>query len=74
MVSREQTKGNVMTLEQLKKQAEMIDLKLHIYNDQFGPSDEVVSRLKNELKKIDLMILDLMVDEQEERLNKATIV
>ena len=62
-----------MTLEQLKKQAEMIDLKLHIYGDQFGPSSDVSEKLKNELRAIDAMILDLMVQDQTERLNKATI-
>jgi hypothetical protein len=62
-----------MTLEQLKKQAELIDLKLHIYGDQFGPSSDISEKLKNELRAIDAMILDLMVDEQEQRLKQAVI-
>jgi hypothetical protein len=62
-----------MTLEQLKKQADFIELKLQIYGDQFGPSSDISEKLKNELRAIDAMILDLMVDEQEQRLKQAVI-
>jgi ABC-type uncharacterized transport system substrate-binding protein len=62
-----------MTLEQLKKQADFIELKLQIYGDQFGPSSDVAEQLKKELKKANMMILELMVQDQTERLNKATI-
>lgn len=61
------------TLETLKAQAEMIENKITIYGDQFGPSDEVVLKLKNELKSINALILDLMVAEQENSVKRATI-
>lgn len=68
MVSREK-----LELEYLKAQSEFIDRKIDIYNDQFGPSSDITLRLKDELKKINAMILELMVREQEESVKKATI-
>jgi hypothetical protein len=80
MSSRETTKGNKMKtskkqmeLEYLKAKVNNLEAKIDIYNDQFGPSDEHVVKLKNEVRKLDAMILDLMVMDQAERLNKAVI-
>ena len=60
-------------LDYLKAQADAIDNKITIYGDQFGPSDEVVLKLKNELNKVNALILELMVQEQENRVKRATI-
>ena len=67
-LSREQTE-----LEYLKAKADELDNKITIYGDQFGPLDDVVLRLKNELNKVNALILDLMVQEQENRINSAII-
>jgi hypothetical protein len=62
-----------LELEYLKAQADNINTKIDIYNDQFGPSSDVVIKLKNEVKKIDMLILDLMVEEQENSVKSAII-
>lgn len=62
-----------MELEYLNAKIKNLELKIDIYNDQFGPSDDHVLKLKNEVKKLDMMILDLMVRDQEERLKMAII-
>lgn len=51
-------------LETLKKQAEMVELKLFIYTNELG-DQEAVKRLENELKTLNDQILKLMVWEQE---------
>ena len=63
----------LLELEYLKAQADHINTKLDIYNDQFGPSSDIVLKLKNEVKKIDMLILDLMVRVQENSVKRATI-
>lgn len=60
------------TLETLKAQAEMIENKALMYFNELGDV-EAYNRLQNELKSINERILDLMVAEQESRLNQATI-
>lgn len=62
------------TLEQLKNEYNELETRIVIYGDQFGPNDDHVLKLKDMLKSVDAMILELMVDEQEQRLSKATIV
>jgi hypothetical protein len=61
-------------LEYLKAQADFLDQKIDLWNDRLGPNDEHVVKLKNEVKMINAKILDLMVYEQETRINKAVIV
>jgi hypothetical protein len=80
MNSREQTKGNKMKtskeqmeLEYLKAKVDNLEAKIDIYNDQFGPTDAHVVKLKNEVKKLDMLILDLMVVTQENSVKSATI-
>lgn len=80
MVLREQTKGNKMKtttqqieLEYLKAKADFLDQKIDLWNDRLGPNDDHVVKLKNEVRMINAKILDLMVYEQAERLNKAVI-
>ena len=63
-----------MELEYLNAKVRNLEAKIDIYNDQFGPSDEHVLKLKNEVKKLDALILDLMVADQENRVNSAVIV
>ena len=63
-----------MELEYLNAKVRNLEAKIDIYNDQFGPSDEHVLKLKNEVKKLDALILDLMVADQENRVNNAVIV
>lgn len=62
------------TLEQLKNEYNELETRIVIYGDQFGPNDDHVLKLKDMLKNVDAMILELMVDEQEQRLRKATII
>lgn len=60
-------------LEYLKAKVDNLEQKINIYNDQFGPNDEHVVKLKNEARKLDMLILDLMVKEQENRVKMAII-
>ena len=60
-------------LEYLKASVDNLENKINIYNDQFGPSDEHVIKLKSEVKKLDALILTLMVADQEQSVNKAVI-
>jgi hypothetical protein len=62
-----------MELEYLNAKVRNLEVKINIYNDQFGPTDEHVVKLKTEVKKLDMLILDLMVKDQEERLKTAKI-
>ena len=61
-----------LELEYIKSQIEWLDRKIDIYNDQFGPQDDHVVKLKNEVKKLDLLLLDLMVAEQENSVKQAS--
>jgi hypothetical protein len=63
-----------LELEYLRAKINNLETKIDIYNDQFGPTDDHVIKLKNEVKKLDMLILDLMVADQEKRLKAATIV
>lgn len=62
-----------MELEYLNAKVKNLEVKIDIYNDQFGPTDEHVVKLKNEVRKLDALILDLMVSEQESRVKQAVI-
>lgn len=62
-----------LELEYLNAKVRNLEAKIDIYNDQFGPSDEHVVKLKNEVRKLDALILDLMVADQENRVNSAVI-
>ena len=62
-----------LELEYLKDKVDNLENKISIYNDQFGPTDEHVIKLKNEVRKLDALILDLMVKVQETSLKNATI-
>ena len=64
----------LLELEYLKAKVANLDQKISIYNDQFGPSDDHVIKLKNEVKKLDALILDLMVAVQETSVKSAVIV
>ncbi len=61
-----------LELEYLKAQADWIDQKIDIYNDQFGPTSDIVSKLKEEVRKVNDLILNLMVREQEESVKRAS--
>jgi hypothetical protein len=63
----------LMELEYLNAKVKNLETKINIYNDQFGPSDEHVLKLKNEVKKLDELILDLMVMVQENSVKRAII-
>lgn len=62
-----------LELEYIKSQVEWLERKIDVYNDQFGPTDDHVIKLKNEVKKLDLLLLDLMVAEQENSVKQAII-
>ncbi len=63
----------LLELEYLKAKVNNLENKITIYNDQFGPNDEHVVKLKNEVKKLDAIILDLMVVVQENNVKQAII-
>ena len=72
------TKEKTMTkelleLEYLNAKVKNLETKIDIYNDQFGPNDDHVVKLKNEVKKLDMLILDLMVKTQENSVKTALI-
>ena len=67
------TSREKLELEYLKAKIANLESKIDVYNDQFGPADEHVVRLKNEVKKLDMLVLDLMVAEQEASFKKAVI-
>jgi hypothetical protein len=68
MITREK-----LELEYLKAKVDNLEQKINIYNNQFGPNDEHVLKLKNEIRKLDVLILDLMVKEQESSVKMAII-
>jgi hypothetical protein len=61
------------TLETLKKQAEMLENKALMYFNELGDV-EAYNLIQNELKSVNARILDLMVEEQENSVKRATIV
>jgi hypothetical protein len=61
------------TLETLKKQAELIESKSLVYFNELGDVD-AYNALQIELKSVNARILDLMVQEQENSVKRATIV
>jgi hypothetical protein len=63
----------LIKLEYLNAKVKNLETKIDIYNNQFGPSDEHVIKLKNEVRKLDMLILDLMVRVQENSVKRATI-
>jgi hypothetical protein len=68
------TKDETMkTLETLKAQAEMIENKALMYFNELGDL-EAYNTLQIELKSINARILDLMTEEQENSVKRATIV
>lgn len=62
-----------MELEYLNAKVNNLNAKIDIYNDQFGPNDDHVVRLKNEVRKLDMLILDLMTKTNELTVLKAVI-
>lgn len=63
----------LLELEYLNAKVKNLETKIDIYNDQFGPNDDHVVKLKNEVKKLDMLILDLMVKTQENSVKTALI-
>lgn len=63
----------LLELDYLNAKVKNLEAKIDIYNDQFGPSDDHVIKLKNEVKKLDAIILDIMVSIQENSVKKAVI-
>lgn len=45
----------LLELEYLNAKVKHLETKIDIYNNQFGPSDEHVLKLKNEVKKLDML-------------------
>lgn len=68
-----QDRSPVRSYSRFTKRVKNLETKIDIYNDQFGPNDEHVVTLKNEVKKLDALILDLMVKVQENSVKRATI-
>jgi hypothetical protein len=63
----------LIKLEYLNTKVAKLEQKINIYNDQFGPSDDHVVKLKNEVKRLNAIILDLMVAVQENSVKRALI-
>jgi hypothetical protein len=63
----------LLELEYLNAKVKNLESKIDIYNDQFGPLDDHVVKLKNEVKKLDALILDLMVAVQKNSRKQALI-
>jgi hypothetical protein len=63
----------LLELEYLNAKVKHLESRIDIYNDQFGPTDDHVIKLKNEVKKLDDLILDLMVKVQENSVKQAII-
>ena len=63
----------LLELEYLNAKVKHLESRIDIYNDQFGPNDDHVLKLKNEVKKLDNLILDLMVKVQENSVKRAII-
>lgn len=63
----------LLELEYLNAKVKHLESRIDIYNDQFGPNDDHVLKLKNEVKKLDDLILDLMVKVQENSVKQAII-
>lgn len=63
----------LLELEYLNAKVKNLEAKIDIYNDQFGPTDEHVVKLKNEVRKLEELILDLMVTVQESSVKQAII-
>jgi hypothetical protein len=77
MTYKKRNKGDFMKelleLEYLNAKVKNLEAKIDIYNDQFGPTDEHVVKLKNEVRKLEELILDLMVAVQENSVKQAVI-
>lgn len=77
MTYKKRNKGDFMKelleLEYLNAKVKNLEAKIDIYNDQFGPTDEHVVKLKNEVRKLEELILDLMVTVQESSVKQAII-
>lgn len=63
----------LLELEYLNAKVKHLESRIDIYNDQFGPNDDHVLKLKNEVRKLDDLILDLMVKVQENSVKRAII-
>lgn len=63
----------LLELEYLNAKVKHLESRIDIYNDQFGPNDDHVLKLKNEVRKLDDLILDLMVKVQENSIKQAII-
>lgn len=63
----------LLELEYLNAKVKHLESRIDIYNNQFGPNDDHVIKLKNEVRKLDYLILDLMVKVQENSVKRAII-
>ena len=63
----------LLELEYLNAKVKHLESRIDIYNNQFGPNDDHVIKLKNEVRKLDDLILDLMVKVQENSVKQAVI-
>lgn len=50
---------------ELNQRIKHLDALIDVYNGRLGPTDEHVVKLKNEVRKLEMLLLDLMVKEQE---------
>lgn len=64
-----------LEMDYLKAQIEHLENKITIYwnHTNFGPKDPHVVKLRRELDKLNMLLIDLMVKDQELRIKRATI-
>lgn len=64
-----------LEMDYLKAQIEYLESKISIYwnHTNFGPKDPHVVKLRRELDKLNMLLIDLMVKDQELRIKRATI-
>ena len=61
------------SLEQLKNEIDLLERKAMVYSNELNDAVQVKA-LDEKIKELNMLVLDLMVGEQSERINAATIV
>lgn len=64
-----------LEMDYLKAQIEYLENKITVYwnHTNFGPRDPHVIKLRKELDKLNMLLIDLMVKDQELRIKRAII-
>lgn len=60
-------------LDKKLSELKILETKFAIWADRLGMNDEIVLKLKKELETANSLILDLMIADQTDRIEKATL-